>query len=193
MQTTLNKIRKHHPCSAGWQTLLNGLSKTRADDEPLLLSRILEINGLKDTLWAFRAVEGYAREMRLFAVWCARQVAHLSGDPRVTQALDVAARYANGEASDAELREARIDAYAYAYAARAAYAYAYAAAYAAADADAYAYAATDAATYAYAAAADADAADARTDACAAQAAELKRALSEIEAGRDPYPRTHEGA
>ena len=130
MQTTLNKLREHHPCSAGWQTLLYGLKKSRADDEPLLLSRILEINDLEDTLWAFRAVEGYAREMRLFAVWCARQVAYFNDDPRVAKALDVATRYANGEASDNELREARIDA-AYADAAAAAYADADAAAAAA--------------------------------------------------------------
>lgn len=170
MQTTLNAIRKHHPCSAGWQTLLNGLNKSHADDEPLLLSRILEINGLEDTLWAFRAVEGYAREMRLFAVWCARQVAHLNGDPRVTRALDVATRYANGGASDDELREARIDAATDAYAT----ATATAAARAAARTDT-AYTAA-AAAYTYG--------DAARE---AQTVELKRVLTEIEAGRDPYP------
>ena len=47
------------------------------------------------------------REMRLFAVWCARQVQHLMPDQRCTNTLDVAERYANGEASSEELDAAR--------------------------------------------------------------------------------------
>jgi len=40
--TTLNAIREHSPCAAGWAKLLNTLGKTKADDDPLLLSAILE-------------------------------------------------------------------------------------------------------------------------------------------------------
>ena len=40
--------------------------------------------------------------MRLFAVWCARQVQHLMKDPRSIAALDVAHRFAMGEASNEE-------------------------------------------------------------------------------------------
>ena len=43
------------------------------------------------------------KELRLFAVWAVRQVQHLMTDPRSIAALDVAERYANGEATDAEL------------------------------------------------------------------------------------------
>ena len=43
------------------------------------------------------------RELRLFAVWCARQVQHLLTDPRSIKAIDVAERYANGEATKEEL------------------------------------------------------------------------------------------
>ena len=46
------------------------------------------------------------RELRLFAVWCARQVQHLLTDPRSVSAIDVAERYANGEATDEELAAA---------------------------------------------------------------------------------------
>jgi len=46
------------------------------------------------------------RELRLFAVWCARQVQHLMTDPRSIAALDVAERHANGEATDEELAAA---------------------------------------------------------------------------------------
>lgn len=47
------------------------------------------------------------RELRLFAVWSARQVQHLMTDPRSVAALDVAERHANGEATDDELQAAR--------------------------------------------------------------------------------------
>lgn len=50
------------------------------------------------------------RELRLFAVWSARQIQHLMRDPRSLKALDVAERYANGLASDEELKVAREDA-----------------------------------------------------------------------------------
>jgi len=57
------------------------------------------------------------RELRLFAVWCARQVQHLLTEPRSINAIDVAERYANGEATDRELTAARAAAYAAAWAA----------------------------------------------------------------------------
>jgi hypothetical protein len=47
------------------------------------------------------------RELRLFAVWSARQVQHLLTDPRSFAALDVAERHANGEATNGELDAAR--------------------------------------------------------------------------------------
>jgi hypothetical protein len=47
------------------------------------------------------------KELRLFAVFCARQVQHLMTDPRSIAAIDVAERYAKGEASDNELAAAR--------------------------------------------------------------------------------------
>jgi len=46
------------------------------------------------------------KELRLFAVWSARQVQHLMTDPRSVAALDVAERHANGEATDEELEAA---------------------------------------------------------------------------------------
>lgn len=104
--TTLKRIRKHEPCADGWRKLLAHLNKTQADDEPLALATILESNGLDDALWCLRAVEGHEKEMRLYAVWCARQVQHLMKDPRSLAALDVAERYANGQATDGELSAA---------------------------------------------------------------------------------------
>ena len=107
MKTTLNKIREHRPCTSGWEKLLSYLGKTKADDEPLSLLTILDSNGLNDALWCLRAVEGYDREIRLYAVWCARQAQHLLTDQRSLDALDVAERYANGEATEKEMDAAR--------------------------------------------------------------------------------------
>ncbi len=104
--TTLNKISEHRPCLAGWKKLLRSLGKTEPDDDPLSLMTILDSNGLTDALWCLRSVDGIEKEVRLFAVWCARQVQHLMTDPRSIAAIDVAERYANCDANDAELAAA---------------------------------------------------------------------------------------
>ena len=106
MITTLNKIRAHDPCANGWRKLLAHLGKTGADDEPLPILTILDSNGLEDALWCLRAVGGHDREIRLYAVWCARQVQYLMTDQRSLSALDVAERFANGNATRGELNTA---------------------------------------------------------------------------------------
>ena len=100
---TLNAIRKHHPCSAGWTKLLAHLGKTNADDEPFPLATVLGSNNLDDALWCCRCLPEYDREWRLFAVWRARQVQHLLIDPRSIAALDVAEQFANGQATADEM------------------------------------------------------------------------------------------
>ena len=103
---TLDDIRKHRPCSPGWTKLLTHLGKTKADDKPFPLATVLESNNLDDALWCCRCLPEYDREWRLFAVWCARQVQHLMIDPRSITALDVAERFANGQATADELAAA---------------------------------------------------------------------------------------
>jgi hypothetical protein len=58
----------------------------------------------KDKVWAFTR-EGIVNDkiLRLFAVGCARKVQHLMKDQRSIDALDVAERYANGNATKDEL------------------------------------------------------------------------------------------
>ena len=107
LHTTLNQIRSHNPCSNGWGKLLQHLGKTKQDDEPLSFATILESNGFDDTLWCLRTVAGYDREIRLYAVWCARQVEHLDPSGVSKNINDVSERYANGEAMEAELVAAR--------------------------------------------------------------------------------------
>ena len=104
--TTLNHIRDKKPCAPGWQKLLAGLGKTRANNKPLQFARILEINGIDDAIWCMRAEPQHAKEWRIFAVWCVRQVEHLLTDKRALDALDVAERHAYGLATNEELAAA---------------------------------------------------------------------------------------
>ena len=106
MKTTLNKIRTKKPFADGWKKLLAHLGKTQADDEALSILTILDSNGLDDALWCLRAVENHDREIRLYAVWCARQVQHLMTDKRSLDALDVAERFASGLATAEDLAAA---------------------------------------------------------------------------------------
>ena len=187
MQTTLNKIRSHRPCVSGWKKILTYLNKTEADDEPLSISTILKSNGIDDALWALRAVDGYDKEIKLFAVWCARQVQHLMKDQRSINSLDVAEKYLACSAVLEEVKMAAADAAdaadAATYAAATYAAAAYAADAAADAANAAANATYDAATYAadaaYAAYAAYDAYDAAaTYAAATYAAAAKQQMIE---------------
>ena len=164
----------------------------------------------KDIIWLLLRKEFMSdRDMRFFAVWCARESLKLvkSPDIRSIEACNIAEKFANGEADGEELSAARAaaadaDARAAAYAAdadaraAATYAAAYAAAAAdaaAADADAYAAAAAAdaradayaAATYAAADAAAADAYAAAADADAAAAAAYA-AYAYADAAADAY-------
>ena len=106
MKTTLIQIREKSPGDDRWERLLDNLGKTHTFYEPLRITTILDSNGLDDALWCLRAVNGCNREIRLYAVWCARQVQHLMTDKRSLDALDVAERFANGFVSDDEKRSA---------------------------------------------------------------------------------------
>jgi len=81
---------------------------------------ILDRDGLDDALIALG--QAHEKEMRLYAVWSARQVQHLMKDKRSIAALDVAERYANGLATDKELAAALDAAWAASDAASAAWA-----------------------------------------------------------------------
>jgi hypothetical protein len=165
MKTTLNKIRECDPCTGGWKKLLAHLGKNKADDKPLSILTVLDSNGFDDALWCLRAVEDQDRVIRLYGVWCASQVKHLMADQRSLNALDVAERFANAEATTEDLAAAWA-----------------AARDAARDA---AWAAARDAAWAAASALEWDAArDAARD---AQSEELRRVCAAIDAGADPYP------
>ena len=67
-----------------------------------------KVHNKQDILWTLCRHEFMTdKELRLYAVWCARQIQHLMTDERSINALDVAERYANGLATREELSTAR--------------------------------------------------------------------------------------
>lgn len=95
---TIEDIRKRGPCYDPARYLPENWSGTALD-----VLRHAEIPP-HDKLW----VVCYGdiiddKTLRLFVVWCARQVQHLMLDPRSIAALDTAEKYAHGEASREEL------------------------------------------------------------------------------------------
>ena len=105
MYTTLNKIRQRHPCTDGWEKLLRHLGKTAADDEPLSIMTVLESNGIEDTIWCLRAVDGHDRERQLFAVRCVRRFQHILSVESI-KALNVAEMFSKGLVDQDRLDEA---------------------------------------------------------------------------------------
>ena len=112
---TIEDIRSWEPCYDPGRHLPEGWSGTAVD--------LLKLDTIppKDRLWVVLR-EGVldAKTLRLFAVWCARQVEHLLTGERSKQAIEVAEKYANGQATDEELAAAWADAAATAAAADAA-------------------------------------------------------------------------
>jgi len=123
-EVTLKDLRQAKACITGYNKVVCSLQGQPFTDEhrdmksyirfaykePISLSFILENNGLNDALWALHCIKDAARDIRLFSVWCARQVQHLMRDSRSTNALDVAERFANGKATKEELEAASLDA-----------------------------------------------------------------------------------
>lgn len=120
-EVTLKDLRQAKACIAGYNKVVCSLQGQSITDkhrdmksyirfaykEPISLSFILENNGLNDALWALHCIKDADRDIRLFSVWCARQVQHLMRDSRSTNALDVVERFANGKATKEELEAAR--------------------------------------------------------------------------------------
>jgi len=67
-----------------------------------------KVDDKEDIIWVVCRKEYMSdRDMRLFAVWCAREALKLvEPDPRIIEACNVAERFANGEATTEELTAA---------------------------------------------------------------------------------------
>ena len=101
---TLQEIRDLEPCYDPAKFLPEDWTGTVLD--------ILNVEKCpaEDRLWVVLREQFIdARTLRLFAVWCAREALKLikKPDSRSIDACNVAERYANGEATDEELADAR--------------------------------------------------------------------------------------
>ena len=112
LTTTLTAVWKDAPLGRKrWKHLLEGLGVTEADEAPLPLERILDINGLDDALWALRSLEAYNRAARLFACNCAKLALPVferayPEDKRPRMAVETAELFAQGETTAEKLADA---------------------------------------------------------------------------------------
>jgi len=75
-------------------------------DAPISFRAIVEKVGLADALWCCKSAPEHDALWRHFAVDCAERVQHLMTDERSRNALVVARRLAQGQATQAELADA---------------------------------------------------------------------------------------
>ncbi len=116
LTTTFTRLHKANACIERYRhlaELLGGINKY-GRDTPITLAKIVETNGLENALWALRAtVEPSDKLARLFACDCAERVLSLfenkyPDDKRPRQAIEIARRYAMGQASDKARAAARV-------------------------------------------------------------------------------------
>ena len=103
--TTLVKIKAFNPNNKSWEQLLSGLGKTAEDDEPLPYSKIVEICGLYDALWAICTEDDFGWVLELLISYI-RRAAYLMPDTHPVATLDIARRFILGEASLEEFAQA---------------------------------------------------------------------------------------
>jgi len=150
LRTTFRLLRQYGACTSGYKKLAQHIRDQHGTspedygmDRPIAIATILESNGQADAFWSLRATQEPSDQFtRLLACDFAEHVlpifeARRPNDQRPRKAIEVARRFARGQADRDELIAARKGAAA-AYAAYAAAAYA---AYAAAAYAAYAAAA----------------------------------------------------
>jgi hypothetical protein len=76
IQLTLNQLRAAEPCKEGWRAALKGRRKRKADDAPFALVELIQSNGIRETLWAIKAVQDQDFELRRLAQIAAECIAH---------------------------------------------------------------------------------------------------------------------
>jgi hypothetical protein len=106
LTTTAARIDACNPCDNRRNQAARLLGITEPNDDPISYEKLLDTLGLDDALWCCRAEPHLAAIWRRYAVWCARQVQGLMTDQRSLDALNVADRHANGQATDQELAAA---------------------------------------------------------------------------------------
>src|SRR5208337_2397027 len=100
---TIAELLELNPCPEGVDALRQGLPYAVTDETPIPAWEAASVVPLDDALWALDRHPALALQRRLFAVWCARSALIYTNDWRVVQAVNVAERYAHGQATQAQL------------------------------------------------------------------------------------------
>jgi len=105
MKITYKQIKSFSPCyKPGSIGIMSDYEATIPD---FINEYRYKVNNLSDIMWTLCRHDFMTdKELRLFAVWSARQVQHLMTDQRSFAALDIAEKYANGNATQEELAAA---------------------------------------------------------------------------------------
>lgn len=105
---TLKQLRNANACAEGYEKVEAMVtSRGMGMDSPISVIDIAHNNGFFDALWSLRCLDDqHRRDILKFAVWCARRVEHLMDSEPCVEALNIAARYANLYATDAQLSAA---------------------------------------------------------------------------------------
>jgi len=106
-KTISNKIiRQFKPCYDPSKLITNETEELTVKE---WIKKYRDVVPAKDILWLLLRKEFMSeKDLRLFAVWCAREAIKLVENPdkRSVEACNVAERYANGEATQEELHTA---------------------------------------------------------------------------------------
>jgi hypothetical protein len=115
LTTTFKQLKAAGACTEGYKKLatsLGGITKYGAET-PISLIQILDSNGVEDCLWSLRAVDHPDRDKiaRYIACDCAESVLWIyekynATDKRPHKAIRIARLFANGEATEQELKAA---------------------------------------------------------------------------------------
>ena len=111
MKTTLKEIRKHGPCTLGWEKLLKSLNMTPGNYDPgkeVTIREILESNGVKDAFWCLRTQK--YRDYCLILADVAESVLHIfekerPNDKRPREAIEGIRAYHRGEITKEDLED----------------------------------------------------------------------------------------
>jgi hypothetical protein len=100
-------IRQFKPCYDPSKLITNEIEELTVTE---WVKKYRDVVPAKDIIWLLLRKEFFSeKDLRLFAVWCAREALKLVENPdeRSVNACNVAERYANGEATREELLAAR--------------------------------------------------------------------------------------
>ena len=109
LNITFNDLLKSNTSPKTLHQIVNYLRETDTDVEDLNLEKIIDAIGFQDFLDdCLPSYLGHEKEFRLFAIWVIDQAQSPLEDIRLRDILDVARRFANGQATEDELAVAKV-------------------------------------------------------------------------------------